>query len=374
MKRRTLLTLFGAGLISGCTPSEVRRGIYAARHLARRDLAGAISSQVPVVGVPVVDTLLRRQLSRLLRQVGLIWGDKKVPSRREVVKYTDHYQSRALIDFSRGTIIVETQRDATALKQAIVATLLAPEDPTQFDLFTDAPPVTLKSPPFLDQLVLDRDNQPIRTLWRARRYADWLIAHRLQRISYHGKPRLRVQFAMVDNIPGVQQHRYAAYVLRQARRYRLPPALIWAIIEVESSFNPYAVSPIPAYGLMQVVPHTAGRDAHRFLTGRDGIPSRTLLFTPARNIEYGSTYLHLLNSRYLAGVRHPLSRRYCVIAAYNTGAGNVLRAFSRDRSRALARINAMTPAQVYAHLRRHLAHAEARRYLQKVVAAQRKYA
>ncbi|SIO17798.1 membrane-bound lytic murein transglycosylase C [Sulfurivirga caldicuralii] len=374
MKRRTLLTLLGGGLLSGCTPSEIRRGISAAQHLARKDVAGAITSQVPSVGVPVVDSLLRRQLAQLLKQAGIVWGDKKVPSRREVVKYTDHYQSRALIDFSRGQITVETQRDRAALRQAIVATLLAPQDPTQFDLFSDAPPITLKSEPFLYQLVLDQDRKPIRTLWRARRYADWLIAHRLQRVTINGKPRLRVQFAMVDNIPGVQQHRYAAYVLRHARRYHLPASLIWAIIEVESSFNPYAVSPAPAYGLMQVVPRTAGRDAHRYLTGRDGIPSRTTLFKPASNIEYGSTYLHLLNSRYLAGIHNPTSRRYCIIAAYNTGAGNVLRAFSSRRSHALARINAMTPAQVYAHLRRHLSHAEARRYVQKVVAAQRKYA
>ena len=235
------------------------------------------------------------------------------------------------------------------------------------------PPVTRKSEPFLYQLVLDRDGRPIRTLWRARRYADWLMAHRLRRVMVRDKPRLQVRFAMVDDIPGVQRHRYAAPVLRNARRYHLPPSLIWAIIEVESSFNPYAVSPVPAYGLMQVVPRTAGRDAHRYLTGRDGIPSRTLLFTPARNIEYGSTYLHLLDSRYLADIRHPLSRRYCVIAAYNTGAGNVLRAFSHDRRQALARINAMTPSQVYAHLRRHLAHAEARRYVQKGVAALHRY-
>lgn len=136
------------------------------------------------------------------------------------MKYTDHYQSRALINFSTGTIVVETQRDRQALKQAIVQTLLAPDDPTQFDLFSNKPP-PLNRTPFLYELVLDQSGKPIKSLWRAQRYADWLIAHRLHIQQINGKRRLQVRFAMVDNLPGVQQHKYAPYVLRHSRRYRL---------------------------------------------------------------------------------------------------------------------------------------------------------
>src|SRR5690606_40897703 len=45
------------------------------------------------------------------------------------------------------------------------------------------------------------------------------------------------------------------------------------------------------------------------------------------NIKFGSAYLSILDSTYLAGIKHPTSRLYCAIAAYNTGAGNVASVF-----------------------------------------------
>ena len=373
MKRRAFLIASWGMLLSACTATDVYRGVVTVRRLQRGDVGGAITTHLPsgghLLGSYSYKTLLRQLLNHVARQ----WGDQKLPRRREVVKYTDHYRSRALIDFAQGAITVETQSDKAALQRAIVLTLLAPEDPSQFDLFSAAPPKPGRTP-FLYQLVVDHTGKPIRWRWRAQRFAAWLIRHKLQRQrDKRGKPRLRVTFAMVDDFPQVQQGKYAAHVLRHSRRYKLDPALIWAIMAVESSFNPWAVSRAPAYGLMQIVPHTAGRDVYRFLHGKDGMPTPQTLFVPAHNIEYGCTYLHLLNRRYLAGIAHPLSREYCMIAAYNTGAGNVLRAFDRNRHRALKRINRMGPQQVYRHLRTHLSHSEARRYVQKVVRAKARY-
>ena len=68
-----------------------------------------------------------------------------------------------------------------------------------------------------------------------------------------------------------------------------------------------------------------------------------------------------------------MSREYCVISAYNTGAGNVLRAFSADRVAAVNRINSMQPPAVFEQLRRHLPYTETRRYLVKVVNFRRQF-
>jgi membrane-bound lytic murein transglycosylase C len=56
-----------------------------------------------------------------------------------------------------------------------------------------------------------------------------------------------------------------------------------------------------------------------------------------------------------------------MIAAYNTGSGNVLRTFSRNRKRAIAIINRLKPAAVYWKLKTQLNSREARRYLVKVM-------
>ncbi|RYI88851.1 MAG: DUF4124 domain-containing protein, partial [Acetobacteraceae bacterium] len=50
---------------------------------------------------------------------------------------------------------------------------------------------------------------------------------------------------------------YDAIILAAARYYALPPALLGAVIAAESNFNPTAVSPRGAQGLMQLMPLTA---------------------------------------------------------------------------------------------------------------------
>ena len=75
-------------------------------------------------------------------------------------------------------------------------------------------------------------------------------------------------------------------------------------------------------------------------------------------------------------MEHPESRLYCVISAYNTGAGNVARAFGAGRKVKVAakRINAMQPREVYEHLRVNLPYDETRRYIDKVVRGMDRYA
>ena len=158
-------------------------------------------------------------------------------------------------------------------------------------------------------------------------------------------------------------------------RARLEPALVYAIIETESAFNPVARSPVPAYGLMQIVPQSAGQDATEVLFGRPRILAPSYLYDADNNIEIGTVYLELLMTRYLSGIRDPQSRLYCAIAAYNTGHGNVFKAFTgRMRPKAaFERINRMSSEQVYAHLLRHLPYSETRRYLPTVVARLSRY-
>ncbi|WP_439102617.1 transglycosylase SLT domain-containing protein, partial [Congregibacter sp.] len=166
---------------------------------------------------------------------------------------------------------------------------------------------------------------------------------------------------------------YADYVLAASRRYRMPPSLIYAVIEVESAFNPYAVSPAKAYGLMQVVPSTAGRDVYERVKKEKGEPTKQQLFNADFNIDIGSAYLHLLDDSYLSAINDPASRKYTTISAYNGGAGGALRAFDSNRSNAIRAINGMTPSQVYRQLTQKHPFAETRRYLEKVSAAQRRY-
>lgn len=102
----------------------------------------------------------------------------------------------------------------------------------------------------------------------------------------------------------VRTRRYDDLIAQTADEYRLDRHLLHSIIAVESGFNPAAVSPKGAIGLMQVMPQT-GR--------RFGIDNLT---DPRQNLAAGARYLRALYSQFNANL--PL-----VIAAYNAGEGAV---------------------------------------------------
>lgn len=224
----------------------------------------------------------------------------------------------------------------------------------------------------------NHQNQLINSPRRAADYAEFLYNHQRQTrsLEINGEARQAsfVTFTMVNNFQHRQAEKYRPLVERYAKRYGMSRSLILAVIRTESNFNPFAVSRAPAYGLMQLVPTSGGRDAYRHAKGRDGVPSKQYLFNAENNIELGVAYLDVLHDNYLQHVQNKVSREYCVISAYNTGAGNVLRAFAPDRSQAIHKINSMRPAALYQHLLSGLPHEETRRYLHKVVDFRRQFA
>jgi membrane-bound lytic murein transglycosylase C len=315
-------------------------------------------------------------LAALGVNVGKTWGTKEIqlPERKKYVKYTQNYKSRAIVNFDSGEILVETLDDQDpqrSLRNAVTTTILTPEDPRAVDLFSDKEIVlTDDKPPYLYGLVLDQQNRPMRTPEEAEPFAAYLLEKKsgTRIIDQDGTKKTAhyVTMAMVSNLAVKQADKYRPLVHQFAQQYDISPSLVFAIIRTESNFNPYAVSSAPAYGLMQLVPTSGGREAFRRAKGKDVAPSRDYLFDPANNVELGTAYLNVLMFNQLEDVEHNVSREYCVIAAYNTGPSNVFRTFSRDRVAAVNQINGLQPAGVYDQLHEHLPYQETRHYLEKV--------
>ncbi|MGZ9138733.1 MAG: murein transglycosylase domain-containing protein [Nitrospira sp.] len=322
-------------------------------------------------------------MTALTGRVRQTWGEKevKVPEQKKYVKYTQNYMSRTIVDFDDGTIVVETLDDKApkeSLKNAIVTTILTPDDPRSVDLFSDKP-VTLTSdrPPYLLGLVQDQQGQSIRTPAQAEAFATSTLetATKSRPVDQNGtaKQALIAEIKMVANFSNKQAEKYRTTVTRFAEQFKISPSLIFAVIRTESNFNPFAVSSAPAYGLMQLVPTSGGRDAYRKAKGTDTIPSREYLFDPENNIELGSAYLNVLSYNLLENIGNEVSREYCVISAYNTGPRNVFKTFASNNTAALNQINKLEPPAVYDRLRNNLPYQETRDYLVKVVTYRKQF-
>ena len=117
-------------------------------------------------------------------------------------------------------------------------------------------------------------------------------------ISFMGKSRPAVNL----DRDGVEK-----LVREAAERHNVDPALVRAVIETESHWNPGAVSRKGAAGLMQLIPTTAQRfGAHD-------------AFNPKQNVDAGVRYLKALLERYNGNLD-------LALAAYNAGEGAVDRA------------------------------------------------
>lgn len=109
------------------------------------------------------------------------------------------------------------------------------------------------------------------------------------------------QFTQLPAAPAAASNEpYSDLIHTAASKTGLDEKLIRDVIAVESNFNPRAVSPKRAQGLMQLLPETAARYAVADI------------FDPAQNIEAGAHYLKDLLVKYSGNLR-------LALAAYNAG-------------------------------------------------------
>ncbi len=97
---------------------------------------------------------------------------------------------------------------------------------------------------------------------------------------------------------------YAEMIAEVADEHRIDPALLASVATVESGWDPAAVSPKGAQGLLQLMPQTAKRFGVRDV------------FEPEQNVRGGAAYLRWLLDRYQGDTR-------LALAAYNAGEGAV---------------------------------------------------
>jgi soluble lytic murein transglycosylase-like protein len=182
--------------------------------------------------------------------------------------------------------------------------------------------VSLSSPPTQPSVPDDRPAPPTpEEIYVLEELAEWVLGHPLSEgfrlyepSDLAGAVRQRRQsFELFRKYGPASDRRdlvrglpYGHLIDNAAERFSVDSLLLVSIMEAESGFNPYAISPQGALGLMQVMPDTAG-----FHTVED-------LLEPAVNIEIGARYFGRLLHQFDGDVA-------LALASYNAGPGMVRR-------------------------------------------------
>lgn len=335
-------------------------------------------------------------------QIRAYWADAEISSKTRLVMYSDDFQQKRAIDFKANEIQItmpsihtgkvlnyrqmqqNLQNTLVELLQMDLASAIS-KDPINQKMEAQSGIRYAQDLGGLGQdLILSelfRNERP--SLKSVERMARKLTKSAY--IRYPAVASLNLAFTFNDRTTYIislpekrirmKAKRYKSFIYDYAQTYNLPPSLIFAIIHAESSFNPLARSQIPAFGLMQIVPHSAGQDATKMLFNKRQVLSPSYLYNPRKNVQVGAAYLHILYYRYLRDIQDSKSRLYCAIAAYNAGTTSVMRTLTGQSSisGSVNSINRMSSNDVLRRLIRQMPSSETREYLNKVLSLQKTY-
>ena len=307
------------------------------------------------------------------------WGKGNVTesTQKDWVEYSDDGNSRSVVDFENGEATIEIIQEADKpvdnkeIEQKLKFLLTNKGKTKDYNSEVEKA-VPLQEKPVLENQVKTPSGETV---------TEKTIEKDVKEIVAQTKPEVKV-IKGADNVERkmvtiklelapdhirTRAEQYKNEVEKYCQKWNVEPALAYAIMQTESSFNPKAKSYVPAYGLMQIVPRTAGADCAQSLKKPFDAPTGNYLYEPENNIEMGVHYLYLLKKRYYTKVNDKDSQNLCVIASYNTGAGNVARALRGDTniSKAIPQINEMTYDQLFKYFEKKLL-PETQNYIRKV--------
>ncbi|MBA6389914.1 DUF3393 domain-containing protein [Colwellia sp. BRX10-3] len=294
------------------------------------------------------------------------WQQPLLPGKKQWVDYSADLNQRTTVDFASGAIKIEVRQSLTSQQVTILAeqTITKLTTTSLADALAKDPVVQAVNKQLTEdnkQLVIAKSSPVL----LAKKHVGELATI----LSKSEQNKTTITIPLRPSLLSDNAQRYYPFAQQQAEKWQIPASLILAIIHTESSFNPLARSHVPAFGLMQIVPGSAGKDVTEFLNGKTTLLRPEYLYSAEQNIEAGSVYLHLLMSRYFKGVTDSKNKLYMSIAGYNTGPGNVARALSNTTSlkRATQSANQQTSEQLYFNLIDNLPHQETVNYLKKVL-------
>lgn len=310
----------------------------------------------------------------MLRQ----WGDFKERTKINWIEYQNGGKVRWDVDFEDGEGTIEVLADENDTEDSLLIAIenavldLISSKGTETELPDETEKEVMQEPILADQIDIPEDMD---SLQYAKEVAEQTEIKEVEAEDGTTRKIAVLNLQLVPDHLRTRAEKFRKEVEAYSDKYEIDPTLVLAIIHTESFFNPMAKSHANALGLMQIVPRTAGRDVYRVLNGEDAIPSAEYLFNPDQNVHFGSTYIDILMNRYMRGIEDRTVHEYLVICAYNTGAGNVARAYinSTNFNNAQDTINGMSAQENYDYLLANLPWDETKNYLKKVTERRSQY-
>lgn len=321
-----------------------------------------------------------RDYAAYVKEVREKWGEFLGSTKKVWVDYGNGKESRSRVDFEQGNIIVDVivpkaeksaeksfeelaaQKIKTQLKRMVSDKWPTGENPLANQI--EAAKGETLNTSNVDEFVKERIKERLE-----------VTPQKVPEKDAEPQQVVSVRIPMVPEHLKIRADKYKPLVEKYCKKRNLDESVVYGLIHTESFFNPMARSHIPAYGLMQIVPASGGRDAYKRVFNKDKKPSAEFLYDPENNINLGTAYLNLTKDVYFKGIDNTTTAYLLTVAAYNTGPGNVAKAITGTTrlGPTVEKANSMSIKEVHSALRKKLPYKETQKYIQKVFSRSKLY-
>ena len=305
--------------------------------------------------------------NEIKQQLAKHWDRPELSNKTTWVAYNEQQTRKRSVDFETGALVIELIDANADINEVLEQELNELSSATRVKAVKD------------DLVLAKLDTKKVTDSHKIFPNLDKVALKASANVSVikqkNGKTVTRIKMTIDDKDLLDSAKVYLPQVNKVAEKWQIDRDLIMAITHTESHFNPVAQSHIPAYGLMQIVPSSAGRDVTKRYLNSDKILTTSVLFNPDFNLDIGAAYLNILHQHYLKAVKNPQTKEYLAIAAYNGGIGSVAKHFTGKTSlKGLAmKVNTMSEQQVLNSLMQDFPFKETRHYLSKVTRHKKHY-
>lgn len=296
------------------------------------------------------------QMKTQFEAVDKIWGEHLASTQKRLVDYGIDLKSYTSIDFEEGVVevkLITSPDNSTEENKKLLAKQMINTMKKKVEAGGD------KSYYLLDDQLPYEEGDMETYVYKV------VDDFELEKTEVKGKKKniLSVKVKLLPDHLEKRAEKYRYIVNLVSKDFNIEKSLIYAVIHTESYFNPMAVSPASAYGLMQLIPKAGARDAYEYITGKHLVPTPEYLFVPKNNITLGSAYLSLLQKKYFDNIKNLNNKEILSIIAYNWGVGNV-----KNKLEKRITVNNTAPLDLYDYVRESsYIPKETRDYIKKVL-------
>lgn len=236
-------------------------------------------------------------------EIKMKWNSFENSEPDKFVTYNSNFNERIIIDYSNNEIIIEKLLDKNGEKEP-------DKIKNEMQKFYNS-----KLPPTLAE---DLKNQIDKT--KIADSGNIFEQLKIRIVSGASKPAVRIIIPLEKNSIEQRKNKFGNIINKMSESFGVNPALVDAIVRIESSYNQYAFGKAGEIGLMQITPATAGAAVTREIFGNVKFVSDEL-YDPEINIFYGTAYLNIIKNKYLKKYSdlNDFKKLLFTITAYNAG-------------------------------------------------------